>query len=276
MTDKKLEVTLGDGPSPAHMPDSMSAAEIQQLVHQSIHSALTSAMAVMNENISKSVSLAVSQSRHEALMACTDLPSMAPVPISVPEHQKSGKSDRKRHYCSEQMTSPTTQLTVGDSQKISGGPSHVGTNPKSGLRPSTREEEHDLQAIRSAKRTKPDTYVDESEVESEADYELSIPSSGASEEGEVGDEANCDPSGSSATTDNPHAILDSLGVPFFDPDDIKHPRSGEWSPLPQVAKYVEAWLRKLLDRGNRSKLRSECPRPSVANRVAATPELDPY
>ncbi|XP_056391859.1 uncharacterized protein LOC130284924 [Hyla sarda] len=278
MMDNKLDMTLGDGPIPAHTAhntDSMSAAEIHQLVNNSIKSALTSAMAVMNDNISKSISLAVSQSRNDTAVVSAGPPSTATVPSPVSEPQKSGKSERKRHHCSDAMTSPTPLLTVGDGQNISGGPSHSGANPKSGLRPSSREDDYDVRATRSAKRSKPDSYIDESEVESEADYEVSLPSSIEGDEEEVGDMEECDPTGSATATGNPHAILDSLGVPFFDPDDIKHPRSGEWSPLPQVAKYVEAWLRKPLDRSNRSKLRSECPRPSVANKVAATPELDP-
>ncbi|XP_040204919.1 uncharacterized protein LOC120936540 [Rana temporaria] len=70
-------------------------------------------------------------------------------------------------------------------------------------------------------------------------------------------------------------LLDSLGEPFFDPNAISHPRSGEWTPLPEVNQYIELWARKSLDRVSRNKLRAECPRPLIPNKVVATPEIDP-
>ncbi|XP_078506532.1 uncharacterized protein LOC144766620 [Lissotriton helveticus] len=64
--------------------------------------------------------------------------------------------------------------------------------------------------------------------------------------------------------------------PFdFNPADIVHPRSSDWAPPPEVAGYLQQNLRRSFDREVRSRLRSECPRPDVPNRVAETPEIDP-
>ncbi|KAM4697809.1 uncharacterized protein WCC33_013413 [Rhinophrynus dorsalis] len=71
----------------------------------------------------------------------------------------------------------------------------------------------------------------------------------------------------------PH-ILDATGKPLFDPEGIKHPRSSEWSPRPHIAQYLETWVRKPMSRATRNKLRAECPRPLIPNKVCNTPELD--
>lgn len=42
-----------------------------------------------------------------------------------------------------------------------------------------------------------------------------------------------------------------------------------------MAKYAASRLRKPLDQEVRSRLRAECPRPSLAGKVAVTPEIDP-
>ncbi|KAM4696339.1 LOW QUALITY PROTEIN: uncharacterized protein WCC33_015103 [Rhinophrynus dorsalis] len=65
-----------------------------------------------------------------------------------------------------------------------------------------------------------------------------------------------------------------MGKPLFDPEGIKHPRSSEWAPTPHISQYLENWIRKSMNRTTRNKLRAECPRPIVANRVCETPELD--
>ncbi|KAJ1140975.1 hypothetical protein NDU88_007312 [Pleurodeles waltl] len=55
---------------------------------------------------------------------------------------------------------------------------------------------------------------------------------------------------------------------LFDPDNIIHPKSTEWTSCPEVAAYVQSRLRKSFEKDIRSNLRSECP--------PETPELDPY
>ncbi|XP_078516741.1 uncharacterized protein LOC144781653 [Lissotriton helveticus] len=69
-------------------------------------------------------------------------------------------------------------------------------------------------------------------------------------------------------------VIDPFGESMFDPMMIKHPLSPEWSPAPHVAEYVQMWLRKQIPKDVRLRLRSECPRPSLANKIALTPELD--
>ncbi|XP_056421517.1 uncharacterized protein LOC130361894 [Hyla sarda] len=70
-------------------------------------------------------------------------------------------------------------------------------------------------------------------------------------------------------------VLDSFGVPFFNPAQIIHPRSGDWTPNPQIDKFIALWLKKALDNKTRNKLRAECPRPSISEASTSTPELDP-
>ncbi|KAJ1184984.1 hypothetical protein NDU88_001780 [Pleurodeles waltl] len=62
---------------------------------------------------------------------------------------------------------------------------------------------------------------------------------------------------------------------LFSPEDIIHPRSTEWVPMPEVAHYVQDRLRKSFKKEVRNTLRSECPRPSLLGKVAEVPELDP-
>ncbi|KAJ1218016.1 hypothetical protein NDU88_005602 [Pleurodeles waltl] len=63
---------------------------------------------------------------------------------------------------------------------------------------------------------------------------------------------------------------------LFDPDNIIHPKSSEWTPCPEVATYVQSRLRKSFGKDIRRTLRSECPRPALEGKVAETPELDPH
>ncbi|XP_040290011.1 uncharacterized protein LOC121002639 [Bufo bufo] len=62
---------------------------------------------------------------------------------------------------------------------------------------------------------------------------------------------------------------------MFDPESLHHPRSAEWLPSPHVGAYLEHWVRHSLSRESRNKLRAECPRPLVPNKVCETPIVDP-
>ncbi|XP_040298690.1 uncharacterized protein LOC121009547 [Bufo bufo] len=73
----------------------------------------------------------------------------------------------------------------------------------------------------------------------------------------------------------PASLTDPSGEPLFDPDSLHHPRSAEWLPLDHVSKYLEARVRCPLSKEARNKLRAECPRPIVPNRVCETPAVDP-
>ena len=61
----------------------------------------------------------------------------------------------------------------------------------------------------------------------------------------------------------------------FDPEEIIHPKSTDWVPPDQVADYFVNRLRKSFDKEVRNRLRSECPRPVLKNKIADTPEVDP-
>ncbi|XP_078520376.1 uncharacterized protein LOC144785225 [Lissotriton helveticus] len=61
----------------------------------------------------------------------------------------------------------------------------------------------------------------------------------------------------------------------FEPSDIIHPNSSSWLPSPAVAEYVQAHIRQPFEKGVRARLRSECPRPDLADSLADTPEVDP-
>lgn len=71
------------------------------------------------------------------------------------------------------------------------------------------------------------------------------------------------------------ALTDPAGEPLFNPDILHHPRSAEWAPSDHIAKYLEHWVRQPLSKEARSKLRAECPRPLVPNKVCETPVVDP-
>ncbi|XP_044128657.1 uncharacterized protein LOC122934563 [Bufo gargarizans] len=71
------------------------------------------------------------------------------------------------------------------------------------------------------------------------------------------------------------SLIDPLGEPMFDPDALHHPRSAEWLPADHVGKYLEHWVRRPLSKEARNKMRAECPRPIVPNKVCDTPVVDP-
>ncbi|KAJ1079867.1 hypothetical protein NDU88_000099 [Pleurodeles waltl] len=66
-----------------------------------------------------------------------------------------------------------------------------------------------------------------------------------------------------------------LKVLTFDPTEIVNPRSTNWTPLPEVASYVQSHCRQGFDKDARMRLRSVCPRPDLDGKVSDTPEMDP-
>ncbi|CAH2247773.1 Hypothetical predicted protein [Pelobates cultripes] len=133
-------------------------------------------------------------------------------------------------------------------------------------RPSSREE--DKRAQKAIHRSKPDAYKTSSsdDSSSSSEDEESYADSDYSAYSEVPEQV--------FKSDDENVITDTAGKPLFNPDKIKHPRSAEWV---WIAKYLEYWLRKLLDQTARNKLRAECPRPTLAKKkkVAQTLDLDP-
>ncbi|CAH2301292.1 Hypothetical predicted protein [Pelobates cultripes] len=69
--------------------------------------------------------------------------------------------------------------------------------------------------------------------------------------------------------------LDPYGEPLFDPDDLRHPRSAEWSPSTHVAKYIASRICKPLNKATLNKLRAECPRPTIPDNACRTSAVDP-
>ncbi|XP_044127310.1 uncharacterized protein LOC122921396 [Bufo gargarizans] len=78
-----------------------------------------------------------------------------------------------------------------------------------------------------------------------------------------------------STATRAEGVLDEAGELMFDPESLHHPRSAEWLPSPHVGAYLEHWVRHSLSRESRNKLRAECPRPVVPNKVCDTPLVDP-
>ncbi|KAJ1208689.1 hypothetical protein NDU88_004072 [Pleurodeles waltl] len=62
---------------------------------------------------------------------------------------------------------------------------------------------------------------------------------------------------------------------LFEPENILYSRSTEWVLRAEVAHYVQEELRKSFEHEVCNTLRSECPRPSLLDKVGETPELDP-
>ncbi|XP_044132350.1 uncharacterized protein LOC122924885 [Bufo gargarizans] len=82
------------------------------------------------------------------------------------------------------------------------------------------------------------------------------------------------PDDSAPPLEDEETILDPSGQRLFDPRNIRHPRSGDWTPPDHLAKFMHLWLRKPMDKTVRNRLRSECPRPLLPDFVAQTPEFD--
>ncbi|XP_056410408.1 uncharacterized protein LOC130344431 [Hyla sarda] len=226
----------------------MSTTQIQDLINRSVQAALASSM--------------LPSGPHQP-------GPHAPVPsLHGGEPQiKKGKASHKRKHTSD---SPAGE----DNNMLQAAPTPVcqPQHASDSARPLGLGELHGKRH-KSARRAKPDSYVDSSTEDSSG-------SSNESEDYESNPNIEEDAGDTALDTDaNPatqgKVILDALGEPLFHPDAISHPRSGDWSPLPHVAQYVELWARKSLDRSSRNKLRAECPRPFIPNRVVDTPEVDP-
>ncbi|XP_044151546.1 sperm flagellar protein 2 [Bufo gargarizans] len=82
------------------------------------------------------------------------------------------------------------------------------------------------------------------------------------------------PDDSAPPLEDEETILDPSSQRLFDPRNIRHPRSGDWTPPDHLAKFMHLWLRKPMDKTVRNRLRSECPRPLLPDFVAQTPEFD--
>ncbi|XP_078527912.1 uncharacterized protein LOC144802049 [Lissotriton helveticus] len=69
-------------------------------------------------------------------------------------------------------------------------------------------------------------------------------------------------------------VFDSEGLPMFDPSSIRHPNSTEWLPSHHVGEYISARLRLPLEATVRSRLKSECPKPALPDKITLVPTID--
>ncbi|XP_040181002.1 uncharacterized protein LOC120914355 [Rana temporaria] len=181
---------------------------------------------------------------------------------------KKGKSSHKRKHTLVVHDSPAGE--VNNLHQVAPTTVYQPQHQSETSRPLDPRETQ--KGYRASRRAKPDSYIDSSEDDS-ADPSQGLDVSDTESYVEDAGATALDTAANPATQDQ--VLLDALGEPFFHPDAITHPRSGEWTPLPHVAEYVELWARKSLDRTARNKLRAECPRPSIPKKVVATPEVDP-
>ncbi|XP_078509521.1 uncharacterized protein LOC144769325 [Lissotriton helveticus] len=61
---------------------------------------------------------------------------------------------------------------------------------------------------------------------------------------------------------------------MFDPSTIRHPNSTEWLPSHHVGEYITARLRLPLESAVRSRLKSECPKPALPDKITLVPSID--
>ncbi|XP_078524939.1 uncharacterized protein LOC144798029 [Lissotriton helveticus] len=69
-------------------------------------------------------------------------------------------------------------------------------------------------------------------------------------------------------------VFDSEGLPMFDPSSIRHPNSTEWLPSNHVGEYISARLCLPLEATVRSRLKSECPKPALPDKITLVPSID--
>ncbi|XP_056390485.1 uncharacterized protein LOC130346565 [Hyla sarda] len=254
-----------------------SQDRIQTMVDASVSKSVQAAIVTLQDTITKSMNLVLARA---TLQNPSDLPPRTPSDQywspkeSVSELAKGfkgpGKSKSKRRHLSVDPYSKPTRYTLeshtpsksqaNDSVPIRGINQSDNTS-------STLEEAHSSKRKKVDFRSKPDSFRESSSEDSDhSDIEDVDDILYISEEG-------------GSDHDDP-ALQDDTKTgdsndPFFDPSLIYHPRSGEWLPEPKVAEYLAMWVFKSLDKASRSKLKSECPRPSLPHNSSATPELDP-
>ncbi|KAM4749018.1 stereocilin [Rhinophrynus dorsalis] len=248
---------------------SAASAHLKQIMSVSVQSAM------------QKISLSLAETLAQALQTQTPVGSTSVsannvLQLSVSEStsaigRKGGKCIAKqKHIDPAVVTAPdrdVSHMTLPSGGSIEAG----GIVPQK--RPSMNEE--DKRVKRRSKRQKPDSYCS-SDSEDSSDYDWTQPSTDESESGVLISEKNKSADLSNNTKSNPDivTILEARGDPLFDPEGIKHPRSSEWSPISHIGQYLENWVRKPLNSTTRSKLRAECPRPVVNNKVCETPILD--
>ncbi|XP_053310524.1 uncharacterized protein LOC128472636 [Spea bombifrons] len=255
---------------------------VEKSVNKSVQAAIRSAMSTMQDTISKSVTLAIAQATpRESPQKIPSTPSELfwsaedSTTAMAKGIKKSSKCSQKRHFCYTDTSSPKHKKLMSKKEdQVKSHSSHIKASSSAGVQkshllPSAREEEIYKRAIKVPCRLEPDL----NETSSNESFLEESDSSYIDENSDC--EEVSDKDVNNMPIDDDATILDSTGEPYFDPGHIKHPRSGEWVPHPQVAKFLSLWMRKPLEKSARSKLRAECPRPTLPLNAASTPELDP-
>lgn len=229
----------------ANISEGILVDSIKELVDKSIQQALGSAMSCINDNINKSVALAISKNKQAPERTQPSTPSDKFWSADDSTTKRPGKSTRKRNN-TDYDDSLTKNMARESTHNRDNRPSYSGAPKRS--RPSGPEEESDKRAQSSSRRNKPDSFVD---YTSDDLSNVSFPS----DTGDTYDSGSDNFDGvdkETPDTDNTNrVILDTQGIPFFTPDQIKHPRSGDWAPLPQIAQYVASLINRPLDRPDR-------------------------
>ncbi|KAM4748674.1 LOW QUALITY PROTEIN: uncharacterized protein WCC33_006046 [Rhinophrynus dorsalis] len=263
-----------------------NAEQVSKLIEMSMHSALQK----LSSSLADSFAMALKgPGLPESLTKISSaiLPNENPGPSSIlSKHsdtssnpaeataQGGGKCTQKRRHTA--TDSPVRVNTISMAVEQCGLVPHTRSSPPE----DTKGGEQNLRRLppvnKNLRRLKPDSYCSSSpEESSDEDWVPSDVEEYNSDESPSKKHRSCstEPSEALSTSSTP-LILDARGDPMFDPEGIKHPRSSDWTPRPHVAQYLETWVRKPISRSTRSKLRAECPRPIIANKVCETPELD--
>ncbi|XP_069100854.1 uncharacterized protein [Pleurodeles waltl] len=188
-------------------------------------------------------------------------------------HSAGESRKRKAPEASQSQSNDSSALMVGESN------SH-GIEDKVPQRPPSSEGNKNLgQKCKSKSKNVPKTQkiVIEDIKDTDDDADSNVSSSDIKDDNYSNFWIGPLPKKSKLTSSSQsHApLLDSDGNLMFDPGLIHHPNSTEWVPSNHVAKYILAKLRLPLDKQVRSRLRAECPRPSLPLHITDTPAIDP-
>ncbi|XP_056420670.1 uncharacterized protein LOC130361553 [Hyla sarda] len=257
---------------------SMIDESVARSVHSAVHSAVQSAVTVLQDSVSKSISMALSHPGPSPLARpCTPSDQYWSPVDSVSKLAKGfhipKKATGKRHHL-EDGNAPFKKISKGTSQEPKKSKFIDLSQPTSAVQrhaiPSAQEEDSSNRAQKAAMRRKPDSFIE-------------VDSGDSSDSQEDGDEVSHQDdhfSEESGEVIDDDEAQDNVTFPdndqsYFDPALIRHPRSGEWLPTPEIAKFISTRTFKSLDKNTRNKLKAECPRPSLPHNSNITPELDP-
>ncbi|XP_056375621.1 uncharacterized protein LOC130273222 isoform X1 [Hyla sarda] len=246
---------------------------VDNSVARSVQSAMLSAVTVLQDSIQKSISLALAHPSTSNPKTPGDLyftPETSVADLAKGFNVPKKATSKKRHTHDGTAPPPKKQCKGGRQDKLKDRPiiGHDKCASKPHTLPSAQEEVSVNRAHKTAKRNKPNSFTEpNSDDSSDSQAEEIVDSFDylSQESGEINDDPDYQ-------EDDP---LEESDLSSFDPALIQHPRSGEWLPNPIVAKFLSIRVNKSMDKVTRSKLKAECPRPTLPHLSSITPELDP-